>query len=180
VIDEISLRKTLTSLHAFPRILDVLYSFGQRTGYEDDSAGGIYLRSDKRRLTHGMITLERYAKYDFADSACIETAYIVKLVEEHGRVENADPWSIRQMGVYHQTRGKSGNIFMIINPSKPFLRRLRCMREDPSEISAGALHAMILSCSMENWRWYIMDLEKRYTAMACFPNMLSPRLAETV
>lgn len=56
-MDEGSIRKILTNLNAFPRFLDVLRSFGQRTGFEDDSAGGIYLRSDERKFTHGMISL---------------------------------------------------------------------------------------------------------------------------
>lgn len=55
VVDEGSVRKVLTNLNAFPRFLDVLRSFGRRIGFEDDSAGGIYLRSGKRNSTHGII-----------------------------------------------------------------------------------------------------------------------------
>jgi hypothetical protein len=55
-VDESSIKRILTNLNAFPRFLDVLRSFGQRTGFEDDSAGGIYLRSDEGRFIHGMIS----------------------------------------------------------------------------------------------------------------------------
>ena len=95
----------------------------------------------------------------------VETTYLVKHVEEHGRLESKEPWSIRQMGVYHKSDGSSGDVFVIINPSLPFRRRLKYVRENGSRPSIRALHAMILSCAMENWRLYISDLEKRYLQM---------------
>ncbi|KAF2108837.1 hypothetical protein BDV96DRAFT_692342 [Lophiotrema nucula] len=119
VIDERSIKQTLTRLEVFPRFLDILRSFGQRVGFEDDSAGGVFLRNNEERCTH-------------------EASYLVKLVEEHGRIESTEPWSIRQMGVYHRKSGESGNAFIILNPSRSFLRRLKYMQEDPDRISPGA------------------------------------------
>ncbi|KAF2099469.1 hypothetical protein NA57DRAFT_74969 [Rhizodiscina lignyota] len=151
VINESSTRKLLTAFNVFPPFVEILRSFGQRTGFEDDSAGGIYLRNDGKHSVH-------------------EACYLAKQVEEHGRKEedgvDVDPWSIRKMGVYHKSSSSSGDTFIILNPSVTFRRRLTCMREHGGQISPQALHEMILSCSMENWRWYISDLEKRYFKMA--------------
>lgn len=94
----------------------------------------------------------------------IETAYVVKQVEENGR-EEGDPWSIRQMGIYHKSDSSCGDVFIILNPSFSLKQRLKHLREFGSRPSSKALHTMILSCAMENWRFYITDLEGRYLRM---------------
>jgi hypothetical protein len=146
IVDESCVRKILTRFEVFPPFVDVLRTFGQKTGFEDDSSGAFHFRNDSRASVY-------------------ETTYLVKHVEEHGRLESQEPWSIRQMGVYHKSGGSSGDVFIIINPSLPFRRRLKYARENGSRPCSRALHAMILSCTMENWRWYITDLEKRYLQM---------------
>jgi hypothetical protein len=97
-----------------------------------------------------------------------ETAYLIKQVEENGR-EEGDPWSIRQMGIYHRSDSSCGDNFIIINPTAPFRQRLERARDFGSNLSPGSLHTMVLSCAMENWRLYITDLEKRYIKMVRYP-----------
>jgi hypothetical protein len=97
-----------------------------------------------------------------------ETAYVVKQVEEHGR-EEGDPWSIRQMGIYHRSDASSGDVFIVINPSAPLKKRLRHLQDFGSRPSPKALHTIVLSCAMENWKFYITSLEKRYLEMVSYP-----------
>lgn len=96
-----------------------------------------------------------------------ETAYLIKQVERHGR-EEGNPWSIRQMGIYHRSDISSGDVFIIINPTTSLKQRLKQYRQIVSNTSTRALHTIILSCAMENWRFYITDLEKRYLEMVGF------------
>lgn len=146
VVDESSLRKILTCFDVFPPFIDIIRTFGQKTGFEDDSSGGFHFRNDRKVSVY-------------------ETAYLIKQAEKHGRPEAREPWSIRQMGVYHRNGGPFGDVFIIINPSFPLRQRLKCMKNSGGRPSPKALHTMILSCATENWRWYITDLEKRYLTM---------------
>ncbi|KAF2234856.1 hypothetical protein EV356DRAFT_532406 [Viridothelium virens] len=146
VIDEDSMRKLLTYFNVFPPFLDVIRAFGQRTSYEDESYGGLHFRSGK-------------------STAGLEIAYLIKHVERHGKLQSEEPWSIRQMGVYHKYGGPSGDVFIIINPSIPLQRRLADLKKCDGTDLPQKIHMAILSCMMENWRWYISDLEKRYVHM---------------
>jgi hypothetical protein len=92
----------------------------------------------------------------------LECVYIVKHPEEHGRIEPEDPWSLRQMGVYHQTSASEAETFIILNPSKSFLKRLKKARSSSDAVTPQDVHMMILSAAMERWRSYISDLANRY------------------
>lgn len=95
----------------------------------------------------------------------VETSYLIKHVEEHGRKGPSNPWSVRQMGVYHKANPSAGNIFVILNPSKSFLRRLRQAQQGAGLPGPWELHLMILACAMEKWRWYLSDLERECASM---------------
>ncbi|KAI9709139.1 MAG: hypothetical protein M1820_003586 [Bogoriella megaspora] len=138
VIDECSMRKLLTRFDVFPPFIDTMRAFGQRTGYEDESYSNVNFRSGH------------------------EITYLVKHVEKHGREEKEDPWSVRQMGVYHKHEEESGDVIIIVNPSYSFQRRIKKLKQPKKALSLDEIHLAILSCSMENWKWYISDLEKKY------------------
>jgi hypothetical protein len=82
------------------------------------------------------------------------------------------------MGVYCKTGGPSGDIFIVINPSFPFRQRLKDVKHAQITPSPGEINLMILSCAMENWRWYISDLEKRYLDMVRYIAPCSKMKAE--
>jgi len=129
----------------FPPFVDIIRTFGEKTGFEGESCGGFHFRNDRK-------------------AEVFETAYVVKQVEENGR-EEGNPWSIRQMGIYHRSDSSTGDVFIIINPSFSLKQRLKHSREFGSRPSPKALHTMVLSCTMENWKFYITDLESRYLRM---------------
>jgi hypothetical protein len=72
------------------------------------------------------------------------------------------------MGVYHKTNPSAGNIFVILNPSKSFQRRLKQAQQGAGLPGPWELHLMILACAMEKWRWYLSDLERECTSMVRF------------
>ena len=72
------------------------------------------------------------------------------------------------MGVYHKKGGPSGDIFIVINASFPFRQRLKAVKHAQRTPSPGEIHLMIQSCTMEKWRWYISDLEKKYLDMVSY------------
>lgn len=94
----------------------------------------------------------------------IETVYLIKHVERHDRQEPENPWSFRQMGVYHKADNKNGDTFLILNPSKSYRRRLKHVSKS-SVLGPWEIHMMLLKSAMQNWRWCITSLEKDYETM---------------
>src|SRR5438034_538506 len=91
-----------------------------------------------------------------------ELFYLVKHVEEHGREGLTDPWTVRQMALYHKANAGTGeNVFIVLNPSRGFQRRLNNVRKEGSLLSPWKVHAMMLSSVVDKWRWYISDLEEQ-------------------
>jgi hypothetical protein len=57
VVDESSLRKILTCFDVFPPFIDIIRTFGQKTGFEDDSSGGFHFRNDRKVSVYGITLL---------------------------------------------------------------------------------------------------------------------------
>ncbi|OCK96132.1 uncharacterized protein K441DRAFT_676051 [Cenococcum geophilum 1.58] len=89
--------------------------------------------------------------------------YLLKHAEEHGRDEQDDPWSIRQMGVYHRRDENEDDLFIIINPSKSFQRRLKDARtKSGRQPGPKDIQTLLLSCTALGWRWYVNYLEGQF------------------
>lgn len=155
----------LTALQIFPASIDILRAFGQRTAFKDESYGGLYMQdnpspSHKGTLSYLCIQIGTGTQSE-TDSK--EYAYTIRYPEQHGRDEPLDPWSLRQMGVYHQCHTNGNNTFIVLQPSKPFLKRLKRVTSSKIAVTPQSIQMMALSAAMDNWRWYISDLEERYT-----------------
>src|SRR4051794_18841422 len=100
-----------------------------------------------------------------------ELSYIVKHVEEHGRESSDDPWSIRQMGVYHQQDSSlDRNTFIILNPSKTFQRRLRDTQTISGKLPSWEdIHKLLASCSTVAWKRYISYHESHISKLVSSP-----------
>jgi len=134
--------------------LDLLWAFGEKTTYRDDSYGGYHSENSK-------------------DASSIELVYLVKHAEEHGREGSTDPWSVRQMALYHRSNTKTGeNIFFVINPSRAFQRRLTNVRGEKDALSPWQVHAIMLSSVVDQWRWYIGALEEQCSAIVSAHDIL--------
>ena len=88
-----------------------------------------------------------------------ELCYNVHHVEKNGR-NRGDPWSLRQIGIYHQinlTTRRSSWIFM----QPPSIVRdviFRTVKVDRFRENPMLLHIDILSSITKNWPYYIEDI----------------------
>ena len=162
-IDETSFRKILTRFRVFPPFIDIVQAFGQRAAIEDESYSGFHFRDENSPPCHG-------TPINFV--VCIEShqveeqAYIVKYVEEHGRLESSEKWSLRQIGVYHRSTQKCDReILIAVNPGASLQRRFNQLSSSSTIPSFLDLTGMIISSAVQNWRFYISDIEGRCMQM---------------
>ncbi|CAO2656258.1 Nn.00g050610.m01.CDS01 [Neocucurbitaria sp. VM-36] len=145
-ISENALRRLLGHFNILPAFIDVICAFGKLTSETSDSLGGCY--SWKR----GNIS---------------ELCYLLKNVEKHGREGSEEPWSIRQLGVYHQHDSASRNdTFIILNPMVSFQQRLKDARARTELLPTWRdIHNLALSHSTWQWRWYLTFWESKLTEL---------------
>ncbi|KIW06545.1 uncharacterized protein PV09_02975 [Verruconis gallopava] len=144
MISEQAMELILNKLKAFPLVFDVIEAFGERTGPTNESLGGIQVIRRNQVET--------------------ELCFLLKHVEEHGRDEPGDKWSIRQMGVYSCVDNRGPATFVVINPSQTFQQRLKeakkgCRRP----LGSSDVFRLLISCSSTRWRSHINDLEEAFT-----------------
>ena len=156
-------RKLLSLYKASPASIDLLRAFGQRSSFEGDS----YIHFASRSLQDsnaGKITTAEMQLLKKTLSECYpsETTYIFRHVEEHGRPDASERWSVRQMGIYSQAHPSAGNTFIILNPSTPFQKHLRYIIDRRRPPLSMDIHRAIFLSSVSQWRWYIDDIESRY------------------
>jgi hypothetical protein len=54
VVDESSVRKILTCFNVFPPFVDIIRTFGEKTGFEGESCGGFHFRNDRKAEVFGI------------------------------------------------------------------------------------------------------------------------------
>lgn len=158
--------KLLKYLQVFPAFINILRAFGERAGHEDDSHSEILVQENERssgKLILILIMLELSSHWRLWEM--IETLYLIKHVERHEREEPKNPWSLRQMGVYHRTDNETGDTFVILNPSHPFRRLLKHVSKLSLVSNPWKIHMILLTSAMRNWRWCITYLEGDYENM---------------
>ncbi|KAF2730345.1 hypothetical protein EJ04DRAFT_567846 [Polyplosphaeria fusca] len=141
-ISEAGIRLLLNHFHAFPAIIDVLSAFGRLTSESSDSLGGCYSW-----------------KHDHVSEFC----YLIKNVEQHGRENSEEPWSIRQLGVYHRhDSGQETDTFIILNPMTSFQQRLKDAQIKHKTVPTWRdIHMLALSHATWQWRWYLSFWESQ-------------------
>ncbi|KAF1839682.1 hypothetical protein BDW02DRAFT_563735 [Decorospora gaudefroyi] len=145
-ISENALRKLIHHLNIFPVFVDLVCAFGKLTSEASDSLGGCY---------------------SWQRDNVSEFCYLLKNVERHGREDSEEPWSIRQLGVYHQQDVANGNdTFIILNPVVSFQQRLKDARSKTGRQPTWQdLHILALSHSTWQWRWYLTFWESKLTEL---------------
>ncbi|OAL46041.1 hypothetical protein IQ07DRAFT_647681 [Pyrenochaeta sp. DS3sAY3a] len=141
-ISENALRSLIHHFNIFPAFIDIVCAFGKLTSESSDSLGGCY-------------------KWERENAK--ECCYLLKNVEKHGREDSSEPWSIRQLGLYHQCDSASGNdTFIILNPTMSFQQRLK-----NAQLKTGTtptwqdIHNLALSHCTWQWRWYVTYWEAK-------------------
>jgi hypothetical protein len=86
-----------------------------------------------------------------------EFCYNIQYFEKNGRLD-CPPWSLRQVGVYHQRNSNnSRSRWLLLNPSQYLRARLEeTVRHHP--YTAVSLHLSLLSATSRNWLEYMEDL----------------------
>ncbi|KIY00206.1 uncharacterized protein Z520_03891 [Fonsecaea multimorphosa CBS 102226] len=139
-------QKLMCSLEIFSPFLDVVCAFGVKS-------------SDDERLIHGF-------RSDALWEGCLnrphEICYNILYMEKHDR-ELRDPWSLRQMGVYHQLGTPVRDPrWIILNATRDVLSRLELLLQAGSHQCQMALHCEFLSMLSSNWILYLEYLNSEW------------------
>lgn len=159
-------RKILTAHQIAPNFLEAIVSFGSKVTGDDDP----YFEycesrrpSDENDDTSGM-AINEGSSSTFPSSTgrlmidCgTECSYLLRTYERHGRSNLKDPWSLRQMAVFHKYEPRNSRSVWIL--LQPFHRAkyvfLKAFSEEPMSKYPQALHHIFLAMTMPNWRLYL-------------------------
>jgi hypothetical protein len=150
-----------------PSYVDFLFSFGKRDPPRDFHFSGMY---DETHLLddHPSLSLPDLGRSGIDFKMC----YNVKSVES-SKSQEAFPWSVRQMAVYHSFDVLTGKSFWTIIKGNELIKRRIQAATDPSRHPdldlSSALQSFLVTLTVqviifdwcrEQWRWYISCLEE--------------------
>ncbi|CAJ2502505.1 Uu.00g098990.m01.CDS01 [Anthostomella pinea] len=134
-------QRLLVSHGVSPVFIDAIQAFGSKVTGEDDPYFNL----------HSLRASEKGAGY--------EVCYILRTYERHGRQNLQDPWSLRQMSVYHQFDSTNNrSVWILVQPfarsKSVFLSRCfdATLRQTPE-----MLHSVFIHGALASWRWYLDD-----------------------
>ena len=85
--------------------------------------------------------------------------YLLRSYEKHGRKMLKDPWSLRQMAVYHKYYYRTHRSIWIL--IQPFQRCKDALWKAFSQARHSAhpvdLHVLLIGVVLLDWRWYLND-----------------------
>ena len=103
----------------------------------------------------------------------LELCYCIRYVAKHGR-DSKSPWSLRQVGVYHQSHGPEGpSAWILVQPPAQLDQQLRSLikgsQQDEVNIQIGhpMWHLAILATALSNWDEYVDHSRKELTNLVC-------------
>lgn len=90
---------------------------------------------------------------------------MLKCVEQHGREDVEDPWSVRQYLVYqHSSNSDNESAFVVVNPSASRMLRdkLIVLQNAKTNLPCRTkIHLMMVAAATENWSTYVSWLESK-------------------
>jgi hypothetical protein len=97
----------------------------------------------------------------------------LKIAEKHGRDEPDEPWSIRQIGIYHQhDSGKDIDTFIFLNPVMSLQERLKSAMRNCNQLpDRQDIHNLAFSHSNVGWRWYLSFWESKLNDLVSFAGL---------
>ena len=96
------------------------------------------------------------------DPLPLETCYIIRTYERHGRPQLNDPWSLRQSLVYHKNDRETENSVWIF--VQLFQRCKNALWKEFSQLDRCHLmrpHNLFLEIILPEWRWYF-DYQRQF------------------
>jgi hypothetical protein len=148
-----------------PSYLDFVFPFGDQeyaqdfyfTGFKEEC----YLGAKHRRLQ-----LPQLGRSGSEMRLCFN----LRSVEESSR-ERSLPWSIRQVAIYHTFDFETGNaVWITVKGNTQIKKRItELLKPSKSRTNSSVgdafsetlrIHLLLCNWALENWRWYINDLER--------------------
>ncbi|EPS37252.1 hypothetical protein H072_9064 [Dactylellina haptotyla CBS 200.50] len=142
-------------IDVFPQFLDLVSAFGTKT-------------SEDERLVHGWRSCSE-------QQTCLqkqhELCYNIQYVEKHGR-KLQDPWSVRQVGVYHQLcENVEQSRWLLLGPMQSLLSSLKNTIASEANSCYLTIHAALLLSTSTGWPEYIEYLKtelQKHDDKACY------------
>lgn len=164
-------------LEVLPQFLDVLSGFGVKTSEVDEESPVSFqrfhcLQDDATKLQR---CGECRTKFKVPCWISEEITYNFYHVEQHGRSNLKDPWSIRQTAVYQRfSFSDERSTWIIIQLAKPIrtiIEKVIAGERPRSSTNCGhwlqpiVIHSMILTISQRRWKYYIRYLAERLSSL---------------
>lgn len=111
------------------------------------------------------IDLAENANVLFPEADLSECAYCLRYVELNGRTNTAEPWSLRQIGVY-QRHNESRGMTWIFVATRDWMEQdiasfIQKAGKSKKTIEPQELHCILVNQSLAGWAWYLEDLSGR-------------------
>jgi hypothetical protein len=149
-----TLKKLLAAHAVCPIFLDALFAFGAKVTGDDDPYFNLCHQQDNDA---GFGKHVLYMKVRWLSS--VELCYLLRSYEKHNRSTLKNPWSLRQMAVYHKyDRQTATSVWIFIQPFKRC--KLALWKEFPRTRCSSPklyLHTLLISLTLRDWRWYLND-----------------------
>ncbi|KAI9893694.1 MAG: hypothetical protein M1814_005910 [Vezdaea aestivalis] len=138
-------------LNPYPRLFDIIRTFGEKAGPVEESLSTYYdnLSTDSTSFS----------------GADFEIGYTLKHIELHGRAFPTDPFSVREVAIYHKwNHGAQRNSWFFVQATENIRQGVErvCSQSEPHQF---LLHTTLLLETSEKWRDYIRYLEDEFSNM---------------
>ena len=172
-VSEDIFRTIFAARRVHPFFLNHVHAFGSRDGSHETDMFGCYFyriepdwgfRDASQEPFYG--EQRRFGPvFQGVWLMCAELCYILRYVQKTGR--DTHPWSVRQTGVYqkYDFNEKSSN-WIFLQPSSQ-AKRLATPKPDVPTENPLDTHVLILSSTVDAWRWYLKELDQKIRSLVC-------------
>jgi hypothetical protein len=156
------MRCCLNYLGDFPKMIQILQAFGERSSFSSEGSGAYSCRKDSAGHLQGQFNRTGAARSLTKPDCC----YILRCIEEDKpSEENKFPWSIRQFAVHEQRKDpeKESTFFLIKRTASQSLnQRMKAVRDGSAVPQKAAhVHTLFASAAAVRWSSYASVLESR-------------------
>ncbi len=161
----------------FPQFYDLINAFGFKISEDDRVWDGFHSGHSTSQVggetdsRFGKTSNIFWMKLGSQLSKTPELCYCIRYVDKNGR-DPAEPWSLRQVGVYQQTSSLSKrSVWILVQPPERLHKQLKLAitgtsRHEWSEQNSDMmLHLAVLSVTLSNWDQYIEYLRDKLTQL---------------
>lgn len=177
LISQTSLQSLISHHNIFSRFYDLISAFGFKTSEDDriwDGFHSVHNMSQAREekdTQSGEPSNTSIGKRFNRVNHSLELCYSIRYMDKNGR-DPRKPWSLRQVGVYQQTRNlEKQSVWILIQPPERLHQQLKSAISGTSSHEWSKqdrdmmLHLAVLSVTLSNWDQYIEYLRNELTQL---------------